>query len=810
MQGELVRKSRSGPGSLLSKALASQRFLLWIVLIYTLSGLLWVWFTDRGPFPWLFLRGDLILVLVSGFILALSLGAHARAVYLTEQALINSLAMQETASSIDAELIAEQKLERVLTAVCAGAVNLGHQLCWVGLVKDDGRIELIASHGFALEYLKDLKVRWDETPLGMGPAGRAARLGKTCVFQDILNHPDFAPWREAAMKHGYKAVAGIPIFGRDKVLGVVTIYNQRRNSFSQTDLFRLELLAQKASMAILVSGQREALEKLSRQHELLLDSVQEGIYGVDLEGRLTFINQAAARMLGFDRTELLGKKIHSIIHHTRDNQRPYDPNECPLHQAVELGAPFTSQEELLWRKDGTPLPVELSATPLREGEDVVGAVMVFRDLTEIKHIKEQIANLSNYELVTGVYNRRRFTEELNRALLQAKHFGTPGALLLLEVDSYKAINSTLGRTAADKLLIDLAKLIQRRLKETDIIGNLGGAEFGIILQGLTGEQVEAWAERLLASIRKHDFKTEHGYLNITATVGITFFEPEVRNADQLLIQGEYALFQAREKGYNRTQVYDSRGLDPAEAPWGWEYRLRRALEKEQFILQFQPVVDLETFRVTGYEALLRLVDDDGQVIQPGVFLPWAERYGLIVEIDRWVLRKALEYLKIAEKKGMKDLLLGINISGHTLADPEFREILLEEWAGGRAYAEALVLEITETAAVANLAEARGFVNSVRKLGPRFSLDDFGSGFSSLSYLKHLPVEFLKIDGNFIWDIASNPVDQELVKFMVQVAKLLNKKTVAEFVEDEYTAQLLREYGVDYAQGYYFGRPGDYI
>lgn len=791
------------------KSLASTRFLFLIVILYTVLGIVWIWVTNT-LYSGMPVGAGAILVFISAFILTIALGVHTKAVYLKEQALMDSLALQETAASIDAELVAAGRMERVLAAVCAGVVNLGHQMCWVGLVKPDGSIEMVASHGLSLEYLKQYQVRWDETSLGMGAAGRAVRLKETCVFQDALNHPDFAPWREAAERSGYRAVAGVPIFGRQSVIGVVAVYNHRRNSFSRGDLFRLELLAQKASLAILASGQREALETLSRQHELLLDSVEEGIYGVDLDGRLTFINRAGARMLGYSQEELLGQEIHSIIHHTQCNDLPYPNEDCPLHQAITKGITFSSREETLWRKDGIPLSVEMSATVMKEEDEVLGAVMVFRDLTEIKRIKAQVANLSNYDLVTGVYNRRRFTEELRRALLHSRHFDTPGALLLLEIDSYKAINSTLGQTATEKLVIELVKLIKGQLKETDVMGSLAGDELGIILQGLTKEQSEAWANRLLEKIRKHEFRLNGDCLNITASIGVAYFDPEVKDAEHLLIQGENALFRAREQGYNRVQIYVNQGGTPTEAPWGWEYRLRRALEKNQFILQFQPLVNLQTYDLIGYEALIRLIGEDGQLIQPGVFMPWAERYGLIVEIDQWVLKTALGYLHKNANEQLKDKLLCINISGYTMADEEFKRIIQENIHKFENGLSSLVLEITETAAVANLAEARDFVNCVTQLGPRFSLDDFGAGFSSLNYLKHLPVEFLKIDGNFVQDLTSNPVDQQLVKFMIEVARGLNKKTVAERVEDEQTARLLHEYGVDYGQGYYFGRPGDYL
>lgn len=805
---DIVDKKWNNVFKLFSMLLASKRFLLLVVIVYTVMGIAWVIFSDEVLSKYIECRPDanLLLVFVSSGILAVTLWAHTKAVQQKEQALVESLSLQEIACSIDADLIANKALEEVLSAVCLGAVNLGHHFCWAGLVATGGRVEVVASHGFSPEHLDRIEVRWDETPLGMGPVGRAIRSGKTWVFQDALSHPDYLPWREAAVQMGFKAVAAIPIVGRKSVLGVLTVYNRKRNSFHPKSLFRLELLAQKASLAILASGQREAFENLNQQHQLILDSVKEGIFGTDLEGNLTFINKAAADMLGFSPREILGKDIHSIIHHSKGNGEALRAEDCIVCQAIHQGKPFMSKEDFFFRKDGTAFPVELESALMKEGNENVGNVVVFRDLTEEKKIKEQIANLCNYDIATGVFNKRRFKEELRRTLAQARHFGTPGALLLMEIDGFRAISGTLGQKVTDQLLVELASLLQGNLRETDILGNLGGDEFGIIIYGLSPGQVQAWANELLTTIRKQEFDLGEHRINITASIGIAYFDQKAKDVEQLMIQGENALFSAKSQGCNRAVAY-SPGSSSMDAPWSWKYRLRRALEKERFILQFQPVVDLHNYQVVGYEALVRLVEDDGQVVSPGVFLPWAERYGLVQEIDCWVIRKTLDYLKSIPQMAQKEIVLGINVSGYTLSDQGFRRFLDEVLKDRGFDPRLLVFEITETAAVSNLSEVRNFVDWVRRLGPRFALDDFGAGFSSLNYLKYLPVDFLKIDGSFIKDLLHNPVDRQLVKFMVEVAGTLDKKTVAEYVDDEATVKLLREYGVNYAQGYFFGKPG---
>lgn len=812
-----IRRFWNDPAGLLSRLLVSRQFLPFVVILYALLGIAWVSASDAllaklaVLWPegyWWYQKADLWLVVVASGLLAGTLWAHTRAEQVKDQALLESLNLQQVSSAIDAELLADKTLAEVLAAVCAGAVHLGHQFCWAGLVKPDGGVEVVASHGFAREYLDHFPIRWDETPYGMGPVGHAIRSGRTCVFQDALRHPDYGPWREAARRMGFKAVAAVPVVGHKGVLGVLAVYNRRRHSFDQKALFNLELLAQKASLAILTSGRREALETLNQQHQLILDSVKEGIFGTDLEGRLTFMNKAAAAMLGYGPGEVLGMPVHDLIHRGKEDGEEEPGEPCPVCRALTQGKGTMPKEDRFCRKDGSSFPVELEVTLMQSGGENLGAVVVFRDLTEEKRIQEQVSNLANYDLTTGVYNRRRFKGELKRVLAQARHFRTPGALLLVEIDGFKGISSSLGQLATEQLLVQFTALLKGYVRDTDVLGNLGGDEFGIILYGLAPPQVQDWAHRVLQEIRKHEFAVTDQGLNITASMGITYFDGHAGEAEQVLLEGEHALFLAKIQGANRAVVYEPGRLAP-EAPWSWRYRLRRALEKEQFILQFQPVVDLRTNRVVGYEALVRLVEDDGRLVLPGVFLPWAERYGLVKEIDCWAVGRVVEYLKKVPPGLRRNKVVGINISGYTLTDGEFRRFLPEVLKDKDINPNQLVFEITETAAVSNLNEVRDFVDWVKRLGARFALDDFGAGFSTLNYLKYLPVDYLKIDGNFIRDLSRNPVDQQLVRFMVEIANTLHKKTVAEYVEDGATAELLQQYGVDYGQGYFFGKPGQW-
>ncbi len=552
--------------------------------------------------------------------------------------------------------------------------------------------------------------------------------------------------------------------------------------------------------------ERKRTERILRESEERFRSAFENApIGVALmggDGRWFQVNRALCEILGYDESELLALGVADLVH-------PEDREEQMHHQSALISGQSRSvQRELRYRhKDGHVVWVLQSCSAVQVGENPQSFITQMQDITDRKRYEASLIHLANHDPLTELINRRRFQEELESLLALTRNFSLRGALFFLDLDMFKYVNDTLGHHAGDDLLRRVAGLLRERLRETDVIARLGGDEFAILLP-YTGDEAVVLAEQILEALRHERVVAGGQSLSVTGSIGITFFPEHSANAEELLAHADVAMYRAKEQGRNTYAVFSPQGDWKAqmESKLSWERRLRDALRANRFTLHYQPILDLRRNRITHHELLLRLVEDDGQVVLPGAFLGVAERYGLIYEIDRWVVREAIRILAEQRDRG-QDLVFEVNLSGKTLSDPELLPMIQRELAAKQVIPSNLVFEITETAAISDLDQARRFIDAMKGLGCRFALDDVGAGFSSLYFLKHLAVDYIKIDGSFVRNLPNDPADQHLVKALVAVAGELGKKTVAEFVDNEETLRLLREYGVDYAQGFLLGRPG---
>jgi diguanylate cyclase (GGDEF)-like protein len=426
-----------------------------------------------------------------------------------------------------------------------------------------------------------------------------------------------------------------------------------------------------------------------------------------------------------------------------------------------------------------------------------------------KRFEEQLIYAAEHDELTGAYNRRRLEEELAFKLREAQEDGSQGAVLFLDLDQFKDVNDSLGHRAGDELLKGLAELLRACMRERDVMARIGGDEFAIILPQTPSTQARAIAQRIEDTIRHHNFLVNRRPVHVTGSIGVAIYPRHGVTPEDLFSNADLAMYQAKAKGRSRVEILrpsrDWRSV--SEARLSWRARIVEALEMDKFVLYAQPIRSLQHEGISEYEILLRLPSGGGEVYTPGQFLDVAEEFGLITGIDRWVLQQSMRIIAQQQRMG-NSVRLAVNISGRSFGDPDLLGLIRSQLAYTSIDPENLVAEITETAAVANLGQAQKFIRTLKALGLRFSLDDFGSGFSSFNHLKNLPVDYLKIDGSFIRDLASSDVDQHLVKAMVSVASGLGKQTIAEFVGDQATMDLLRGYGVDYGQGYFLGRPTD--
>ncbi len=422
----------------------------------------------------------------------------------------------------------------------------------------------------------------------------------------------------------------------------------------------------------------------------------------------------------------------------------------------------------------------------------------------------ELKHMADHDPLTGLLNRRAYERSLEEHLARGERYGHAGAVIVLDLDSFKEVNDTLGHSAGDELIVRVAGALASRLRESDTLARLGGDEFAILTP--TGERTEAesLADSLLEVVRQEHAPRGPGGRErpITASIGVAPLEGvEQLSAEEALINADLAMYDAKEAGRDRSITYGGAGRGQAhiEARLEWAERIRAALDEDRLVLHAQPVVETATGLTTQHELLVRMIDAHGDLIPPGSFLPIAERFGLIREIDRWVVTRAIRMLGEQREQGHRPIV-EINLSAHSLGDAQLALHIGRELRAAGVAATQLIFEVTETTAIGNIAAARTFAERLGQLGCRFALDDFGAGFGSFYYLKHLPFDFIKIDGEFVRNCTFDPTDRLVIGAVVDLARGMGKRTIAEFVGNEATFTILRELGVDYAQGFHLGPP----
>jgi diguanylate cyclase (GGDEF)-like protein/PAS domain S-box-containing protein len=522
--------------------------------------------------------------------------------------------------------------------------------------------------------------------------------------------------------------------------------------------------------------------------------------------RIEDVNPALCRLTGFARDELQGRDLVETLVHPADRE--------PARRDVEglLGGELSTAvaERRYIRRDGGDLWVETSLARLSEAPDDKEIVLQVQDITERKRSEERLRYLADHDPLTGVFNRRRFVEELDRETADGQRYGVSTAVLVLDVDHFKQVNDTYGHAVGDDVLAGVARALSERTRETDIVGRLGGDEFGVVLTHSDRRAAQTLAAALIEDLRERVLTLDDRRpLPVTVSVGIRAVDfDEELTADELIVEADIAMYEAKEGGRDRI----SAGGAGTERPTRLRRRLamadyvRDALRRDDgFQLYEQPIRSLFSGQIERTEILVRMADPDGAVLLPAAFLPVADRFGLMPGVDRWVTAHAIELLMGRQAAGI-ELGMEVNLSGTSLGDPEVVDFIVASVRNAQIDPRALTFEVTETEAIVNIGRARLLSHQLANLGCQFALDNFGSGFGSFYYLKHLPFDVVKIDGDFVKALATSRTDQLTVKAMVEITRGMRKRTIAGYVRDRQTSEMLRGYGVDYAQGYHIGRP----
>lgn len=531
----------------------------------------------------------------------------------------------------------------------------------------------------------------------------------------------------------------------------------------------------------------------------IVESTGDSIISLSLDGEITSWNAAAERIYGYSAAEAIGQSGAMLLPEGRNTKLGN------AFYRLLAGEHVTTYEAERQRKDGSLIDVETTISVISDpAGNPTGVAAISRDVTEEKRLQRELEFLASHDRLTGLWNRHRFELELERHVQAARSRGIKGALLILDVDDFKAINDTLGHEAGDQLIVSIAGILKQHLHASDVLARLGGDEFAVLLRSADHDAAGEVAAELEAAVRTDVSQLGDHHRQVACSIGVAPFECTETSVKRSMIEAELAMYDVKAAdgdGYAFYATATESNASGTQARLTWTARIEHAIDEDGFVLVAQPILDLHSDKVHQHELLVRMRGDDGELIPPVTFLGVAERFGLIGQLDAWVVEHAITLLAQHPQ-----LQLEVNISGKSLGDQKLLRHIdrcLREHPIDPTH---LIFEVTETAAVSDILHAQSFAEHLRDYGCRFALDDFGAGFGSFYYFKHLPFDYVKIDGEFVKQAATSQVDQLVVQAVVEIARGLGKETIAEFVADGAIKQTVKELAVDYAQGYYVGKP----
>jgi len=551
---------------------------------------------------------------------------------------------------------------------------------------------------------------------------------------------------------------------------------------------------------------RKQSEEQIRKLSLAVEQSPSLVVITNVEGVIEYANPKIHETTGYSVNEVIGE--HTRLFSSGETSR--QDYKC-LWDTIKSGNDWRGTLHNK-KKNGDFYWSQESIAPIKDNNNqITHFVAIQEDITEAKKVSDQLSYQASHDPLTGLINRREFEKRVIRTIETAKNNNSTHVLCYLDLDQFKIINDTCTHVAGDELLKQISNILRGTFRTRDTVGRLGGDEFAVLLEHCSIQQAEKHAQNLLTAVSNFQFYWDKQSFRVGVSIGIVSINNKTKSISTVLSSADVACYSAKHAGRNRIHIYQSSDADLAleHKELQWISRINQALNEDLFLLYVQPICQLKTSgTVTDhYEVLLRLQDSNGDIIPPGAFLPAVERFNLSLQLDQWVVNSVFEWINKAQKKNIKIPFLSINLSGQNLGNQQlltFINGLLER--SSQQVINKICFEITETAAINNLTDAKLFISQLRDQGVKFSLDDFGSGLSSFDYLKNLPVDFLKIDGQFVKNIVTDEIDHALVRSINEIGHVMGKKTIAEFVENEQILDMLSKLGVDYVQGYHLGKP----
>jgi diguanylate cyclase (GGDEF)-like protein/PAS domain S-box-containing protein len=695
----------------------------------------------------------------------------------------------------------------LLHDMCRTIVELGlHSFAWVGYAEHDEAksIRPVARFGRDDGYLDSAAISWAENERGMGPTGTAIRTGIAQINQNFATNPLMAPWREEALKRGFAASVALPLTGNAGCFGALTIYARAADAFDEEEIALLSELASDLAFGIVALQVRQERDQAQKDLQLaakVFEEANEGIVITDAEQRILAVNRSFTTITGFEGKDVLGQSPR-IMKSDRHDRSFFDNMWASIGQTGHWMGEIWDR-----RKSGEVFPALQSISAVRDADgNLTNYLSIFADITHIKQSEERIRYLTQHDALTGLANRNLLTDRLEQAIVPAGRSGRNVAVVLIDIDRFKMINDSLGHAAGDTLLNVLAQRLSAFIRPGDSVARPGGGEFTLVLADIASENDVAVLTQKIAEIVATPISVNGQEIIVTASLGVAMFPKDGDTAGVLLKNADAAMYRAKELGRNGVQFYapemNSRMLERLEL----ESALRHAIERQEFVLHFQPQVELTHGQIVGAEGLIRWQHPAKGLVAPAAFIGLAEETGLIVDIGQWVIESACRQIKAWHDAGFSDISVSINLAARQFQQENLVELIARTLKQNGVQPKYLELEITESAAMQDPERSIRILRELKRIGVHIALDDFGTGYSSLNYIKRFPIDSLKIDQSFVRDITSAPEDAAIATSVISLAHSLKHIVIAEGVETESQLAILRRHGCDRMQGYLFSRP----